>query len=211
MREPVAGGHGGDALWNDDFHHTARVALTGKREAYYLDYTGSPQELVSAAKYGYLYQGQWYGWQGKRRGTPGLDLPPSAFVAYLENHDQVANTPFGHRLHQMPRRGCSAALTALTLLGPANADALSGQEFASSAPFLTLPITKRSSGSRCRRAAGVPVAVSQRGRSGRDRPLPSPVEALRSTAASWIRPSASGTASGTRCTAISFTCGAPIR
>jgi maltooligosyltrehalose trehalohydrolase len=136
VRDPGEGGHGGDALWNDDFHHTALVALTGKREAYYQDYTGSAQELVSAAKYGYLYQGQWYGWQRRRRGTPGLDLPGRAFVAYLENHDQVANTPFGRRLHQLTSPGLLRALTALTLLGPATPMLFQGQEFAASAPFL---------------------------------------------------------------------------
>ncbi len=136
VRDPAAGGHGGDALWNDDFHHTALVALTGQREAYYLDYKGSAQELISAAKYGFLYQGQWYGWQRQRRGTPGLDLPARSFVTYLENHDQVANTPFGRRLHQVASPGLLRALTALTLLGPATPMLFQGQEFAASAPFL---------------------------------------------------------------------------
>ena len=136
VRPAADGGFGCDALWNDDYHHTATVALTGKREAYYLDYTGSAQEFVSAAKYGYLYQGQWYGWQKKRRGTAGLDLPPRAFVTYLENHDQVANTPFGRRLHQVTSPGRLRALTALTLLGPATPMLFQGQEFAASAPFL---------------------------------------------------------------------------
>ena len=136
VRTPAAGGFGGDALWNDDYHHTAVVALTGKREAYYFDYKGSSQEFVSCAKYGYLYQGQWYHWQKKRRGTPGLDVPPHSFIAYLENHDQVANTPFGRRLHQLSSPSRLRALTALTLLGPATPMLFQGQEFASSAPFL---------------------------------------------------------------------------
>jgi maltooligosyltrehalose trehalohydrolase len=125
-----------DALWNDDYHHTAVVALTGRREAYYTDYKGSVQELVSAAKYGYLYQGQWYQWQKQPRGTPALDLPPHAFVAYLENHDQVANSVYGRRLHQQSSPGRHRALTALTLLGPATPMLFQGQEFAASAPFL---------------------------------------------------------------------------
>jgi maltooligosyltrehalose trehalohydrolase len=136
VREVAAGGYGGDALWNDDYHHSALVALTGKREAYYFDYRGSVQEFVSCAKYGYLYQGQWYQWQKKRRGTPGLDVLPRAFVTYLENHDQVANTPFGRRLHQVSSPSRLRALTALTLLGPATPMLFQGQEFASSAPFL---------------------------------------------------------------------------
>src|SRR5690606_35145807 len=69
-----AGGFGLDAMWNDDFHHTALVAATGRRHAYYQDYLGSPQEFVSTARRGFLYQGQYYPWQGKHRGEP-LELP----------------------------------------------------------------------------------------------------------------------------------------
>src|SRR5262249_41717177 len=54
------GGYGLDAIWNDDFHHAARVAATGRTEAYYSDYTGTPQEFISALKWGFLYQGQYY-------------------------------------------------------------------------------------------------------------------------------------------------------
>jgi maltooligosyltrehalose trehalohydrolase len=136
VRPPDDGGYGLDALWNDDYHHTAAVALTGRREAYYSDYTGSPQELVSSAKYGYLYQGQWYSWQSKRRGTTAFDLPGHAFVAYLENHDQVANSAFGLRMHQLSSPSRYRALTALTLLGPATPMLFQGQEFAATTPFL---------------------------------------------------------------------------
>ena len=136
VRTPESGGYGADALWNDDAHHTAVVALTGRREAYYRDYQGSPQELISCARFGYLYQGQWYSWQQKRRGTPALDLNPHAFVTYLENHDQVANSAFGRRLHQSAAPGRYRALTAWMLLGPATPMLFQGQEFASSRPFL---------------------------------------------------------------------------
>jgi maltooligosyltrehalose trehalohydrolase len=129
-------GMGFDALWNDDSHHAAVVAMTGRREAYYLDYKGTPQELISCAKYGYLYQGQWYRWQGKRRGTPSLDLPGHAFVCFLENHDQVANSASGKRIYQLACPARYRALTALTLLGPGTPMLFQGQEFASSAPFL---------------------------------------------------------------------------
>jgi maltooligosyltrehalose trehalohydrolase len=136
IRRPSEGGFGADALWNDDAHHAAVVALTGRREAYYGDYQGSAQELISCARFGYLYQGQWYAWQAQRRGTPALDLPAHAFVAYLENHDQVANSAFGHRLHQLASPGRYRALTAWLLLGPATPMLFQGQEFSSSKPFL---------------------------------------------------------------------------
>lgn len=136
VREMKRGGHGLDALWNDDFHHSAKVALTGHTEAYYTDYEGTPQEFISAAKWGYLYQGQRYAWQKQRRGTPTLGLEPARFVTFLENHDQVANTDRGERLHALASRGRYRAMTALLLLGPGTPMLFQGQEFGASAPFL---------------------------------------------------------------------------
>jgi maltooligosyltrehalose trehalohydrolase len=129
------GGFGMDAVWNDDFHHTALVALTGRAEAYYSDYRGTPQELLSALKWGYLYQGQWYTWQGQRRGTPALRLDARRFVSFLENHDQVANSGRGLRTHFLSSPARHRALTAIWLLGPATPMLFQGQEFASSSPF----------------------------------------------------------------------------
>jgi maltooligosyltrehalose trehalohydrolase len=135
-RPVKAGGYGLDAVWNDDFHHSAMVALTGRNEAYYTDYLGTAQEFVSAVKYGYLYQGQWYSWQEKRRGRPGLDLPPAAYVTFIQNHDQVANSGRGRRVHQLTNPGGYRAMTALLLLAPGTPMLFQGQEFAASAPFL---------------------------------------------------------------------------
>ncbi|MES1164960.1 MAG: malto-oligosyltrehalose trehalohydrolase, partial [Verrucomicrobiota bacterium] len=136
VRAPEAGGYGLDALWNDDFHHTARVALTGHNEAYYSDYRGTPQEILSAVKWGYLYQGQRYAWQKKRRGTPALDLPASAFVTFLENHDQVANSARGERLTTMTSPAMLRAMTAVILLGPGTPMLFQGQEWGSTRPFV---------------------------------------------------------------------------
>lgn len=129
-------GYGLDGLWNDDFHHSAMVALTGHNEAYYSDYLGNPQEFISAFKYGFLYQGQWYSWQFKPRGQPGLDVAPAAFVTFIQNHDQVANSGRGLRAHQQTSPGRYRAIMALMLLGPGTPMFFQGQEFAASAPFL---------------------------------------------------------------------------
>ena len=80
LRPAERGGLGFDMLWSDDFHHTVMVAGTGNREAYYGDYLGTPQELVSVLKRGWLYQGQWNLRQGKRRGSAALDIRPAAFM-----------------------------------------------------------------------------------------------------------------------------------
>ena len=133
---PQQNGYGLDAMWNDDFHHTARVALTGRNEAYYSDYTGTPQEFISAAKYGFLYQGQWYSWQKKRRGSPAFTLQPDQFVTFLENHDQIANSLRGYRPHQLAGAGQFKALTTLWLLMPGTPMFFQGQEFCSTTPFL---------------------------------------------------------------------------
>jgi maltooligosyltrehalose trehalohydrolase len=112
------------------------VALTGRSEAYYSDYRGAPQEFVSALKYGFLYQGQRYRWQGKRRGTPARGLPRPAFVTFTQNHDQVANSARGLRAHALTSPGRWRALTALTLLAPGTPMLFQGQEHSSSRPFL---------------------------------------------------------------------------
>jgi len=135
-RPAKAGGYGLDALWNDDFHHTALVALTGHREAYYSDYCGSPQEFISAMKWGFLYQGQYYTWQHKKRGSFSLDLPPTAFITFIQNHDQVANSLWGARTLQFSSPAQNRALTALLLLGPNTPMLFQGQEYGSTTPFL---------------------------------------------------------------------------
>ena len=136
VRPPQAGGYGLDAVWNDDFHHTARVALTGHADAYYSDFRGTPQELISSIKRGFLFQGQRSAWQRKSRGAPSLDLVPQRYVNYLQNHDQIANSLRGLRTHQLGSPGRVRALTALLLLAPATPMLFQGQEFAASSPFL---------------------------------------------------------------------------
>ena len=74
VRPRSEGGDDLDGMWNDDFHHSAVVALTGRKEAYYGDYLGAPQEFISAAKNGFLYQGQALSWRKALRGTPLLGL-----------------------------------------------------------------------------------------------------------------------------------------
>jgi maltooligosyltrehalose trehalohydrolase len=136
VRPLEQGGYGLDMLWNDDYHHSAMTVLSGHNEAYYTDFLGTPQEFVSAAKWGYLYQGQRYKWQKLRRGTPTFGLDPAVFVNFLQNHDQVANSARGLRGHALSSPGRFRALTALTLLMPGTPMLFMGEEFAASSPFL---------------------------------------------------------------------------
>lgn len=130
------GGHGFDGVWNDDFHHCAQVCLTGRAEAYYSAYRGTPQELLAAVKWGFLYQGQYCPWQKNRRGTPALDLEPAQFVTFLQNHDQVSNSGQGLRLSALASPPLLRALETLLLLAPGTPMLFQGQEFAARAPFL---------------------------------------------------------------------------
>jgi 1,4-alpha-glucan branching enzyme len=127
---------GVDALWNDDWHHSAMVAATGRNDAYYTDYLGRPQEFLSMIRSGFLYQGQYYSWQKDVRGTLSGHLPAERLICYLQNHDQVANSATGQRLHDLTSPGKFRALTALLLLGPNTPMLFQGEEFGASSPFL---------------------------------------------------------------------------
>src|SRR5947209_18276 len=135
-RPRYVGGDDLDGMWNDDFHHSAVVALTGRSQAYYGDYRGAPQEFISAAKQGFLYQGQALSWQKALRGTPTFGISPEVFVSFIENHDQIANTGPGERLRFQTSPGRYRAMTALLLLGPWTPLLFQGQEFGASSPFL---------------------------------------------------------------------------
>ncbi len=124
-----------DASWNEDFHRSATVALTGHSEAYFSDYTASAQEFVSLAKYGFLFQGTFFSWQNQCRGKPALDIPPYRFVNYLQNHDQIANTFRGKRIHWQTATGVYRSMTAALILFPQIPMLFQGQEFGASSPF----------------------------------------------------------------------------
>jgi maltooligosyltrehalose trehalohydrolase len=136
LRSPNEGGFGLDGGWNDDFHHAARVAMTGLNDAYYADYQGTPQEIISAIKWGYLYQGQWNARQKKFRGQPTWGIPAHSFVVFLQNHDQVANSLNGRRMQFYTSPGRFRAMTTVLMLAPGTPLLFMGQEFGSSKPFL---------------------------------------------------------------------------
>ncbi|KKC32604.1 malto-oligosyltrehalose trehalohydrolase [Devosia psychrophila] len=136
IEPPEHGGYGVDSMVSDDFQHAVRVAATGHNDFYYRDYLGTPQELVSALKYGFLYQGQRSDMRNKAYGTYNLDTPPEHFVHFLENHDQVANSARGFRLSTLATPARLRAVTALFLLGPQTPCLFQGQEFGATNPFL---------------------------------------------------------------------------
>lgn len=128
-------GFGLDGLWNDDFHHSCRVAATGHAEYYYADFAGTAQELVSTTRFGYLFQGQYSHSSKRWRGTPAWHVPGWRFVTFLQNHDQVANSAHGSRLPDLTSPGTYRALTTFWLLGPGTPMFFMGQEFGTRTPF----------------------------------------------------------------------------
>jgi malto-oligosyltrehalose trehalohydrolase len=130
--------HGFDAQWNDDIHHALHVLLTGESAGYYQDFADHPAaRLARALAEGFIYQGETSAnRKGAPRGEPSADLPPSAFVAFLQNHDQIGNRPLGKRLTTLAdSRALKAAMT-LLLLSPQIPMLFMGEEIGSRAPFL---------------------------------------------------------------------------
>ncbi|HLS56321.1 MAG TPA: malto-oligosyltrehalose trehalohydrolase [Zeimonas sp.] len=127
-----------DAQWNDDVHHALHVLLTGESDGYYADYADAPIErLGRALAQGFVYQGDVSRFRGgARRGEPSAHLPPSAFVAFLQSHDQVGNRAFGERLDAVADAALMPAALACVLLGPQVPMMFMGEEYAASTPFL---------------------------------------------------------------------------
>jgi maltooligosyltrehalose trehalohydrolase len=135
LRRPDQGGLGLDAVYNEDFHHCLKVTLTGMRDASLSDYTGESREWLALVRRGFLFQGQHYPWQKQVRGRPALDVSAPQLIAFLENHDQVANSLTGHRLIDMTSPAWWRAMSAFLLLGPWTPFVFQGQEQASRRPF----------------------------------------------------------------------------
>jgi malto-oligosyltrehalose trehalohydrolase len=127
-----------DAQWNDDAHHVLHVLLTGERDGYYADYADRPADkLARGLAEGFIYQGEPSAYRkGRRRGSTSADLPPTAFVLFLQNHDQIGNRPFGDRLVDKVDPTTLEAAIALQLLCPQIPLIFMGEEAASRSPFL---------------------------------------------------------------------------
>lgn len=128
--------HDFDAQWNDDFHNVLHVLLTGETDAYYRDFAEEPTaKLARCLGEGFIYQGHTTR-HGHERGEPSGHLPPSAFVAFLQNHDQIGNRALGERLHQLCSPQALKAATVLLLLSPMIPLMFMGDETNASEPFL---------------------------------------------------------------------------
>ncbi len=133
----LLGGHPYDAQWNDDFHHAAHVLLTGERHAYYADYAEHPlRSFGRALAEGFVYQGEVSAYRGRPRGEDSAGLPTTAFVNFLQNHDQIGNRGGGERLAALADPRALRALMAVLLLAPSIPMLFMGEEHAAPEPFL---------------------------------------------------------------------------
>ena len=126
------------AQWNDDVHHAWHTLLTGEADGYYADYADAPAaHLQRCLSEGFAYQGEASRHRGgAARGEASRHLPPAAFVAFLQNHDQVGNRAFGDRLSQLARPERLALARAGLLLAPQIPMLFMGEEWSASTPFL---------------------------------------------------------------------------
>ena len=129
-----SGGYGCDAVWADDFHHVVRTLMTRENEGYLGYFEGSPQQLLTTIREGWLFTGQLQR-DGIPRGTRGVDIEPEHFVVCISNHDQVGNRAFGDRVHSIISPEAYRAASALCLLVPYTPMLFMGQEWACSSPF----------------------------------------------------------------------------
>jgi maltooligosyltrehalose trehalohydrolase len=125
------------AQWNDDYHHAWHVKLTGEKQGYYRDFRRAPVSAIARALgSGFIYQGEASEHrEGELRGEPSGGLPPTAFVNFLQNHDQIGNRAFGDRLENHVTSEAIEAALAITLLAPAIPMLFMGEEWGSKAPF----------------------------------------------------------------------------
>jgi malto-oligosyltrehalose trehalohydrolase len=124
------------AQWSDDIHHALRVLTSGETGGYYADYADHPVErLGRALAEGFAYQGDHSVYRGDARGEPSAHLPPTRFVSFIQNHDQVGNNAFGARLPKLAPPEAIRVAAAVYLLSPQIPLLFMGEEWGAEQPF----------------------------------------------------------------------------
>lgn len=165
-----------DAQWNEDLHHSLHVLLTGESQGYYADFAERPHaHLQRCIEQGFAFQGEVSRYRRGPRGKPSAHLPPTAFVSYLQNHDEVGNRHRGERLAQLAPAPALQAAQALVLLMPSPPMLFMGEEWGAPEPFLFFCDFEPELAARVRegrRRHLERVATSRDGRVGHDMPEP---------------------------------------
>lgn len=124
-----------EAQWCDDIHHVLHSAATGESDGYYADYAGDRGKVAKALAEGFVFQGEIMAHRGRPRGKPSAHLPPTAFIAFIQNHDQVGNRLFGDRLSEALPVTKMKVLASIYLLAPQIPMLFMGEEWAASTRF----------------------------------------------------------------------------
>ena len=135
INPPNKGGYGLDAQWNDDFHHSLHALLTKERDGYYQDF-GHIDQLVKALQEGFVYSGQYSPFRRRQHGSSSKHLPPSKFIIFSQNHDQVGNRLKGERLSTLVSFEALKLAAGIVLLAPNIPLLFMGEEYGEGAPFL---------------------------------------------------------------------------
>jgi len=129
------GGHGLDAQWLDDFHHTLHALVTGENAGYYQDF-GRIEQLAKAIKEGFVYSWQYSRHRKKFHGSSSRQRPARQFVIFAQNHDHIGNRMRGERLSQLVDFESLKLIAGVLLLAPYVPLLFMGEEYAEAAPFL---------------------------------------------------------------------------
>ena len=132
---PMAlGGHGLDAVWSDDFHHSVHALLTGQRDGYYQDF-GRPGDLAKSLNEVFVYDGCYSAFRRRRHGSRAGTLDRTHFVVCVQNHDQVGNRAKGDRFGAILPPPTQRLACGLLLLSPCVPLMFMGEEYGETAPF----------------------------------------------------------------------------
>jgi maltooligosyltrehalose trehalohydrolase len=124
------------AQWDDDVHHALHVLVSGESDGYYADYAAEPLKMLGRSlAEGFAYQGEHSRFRDRTRGEPSAELPPAAFVGFLQNHDMIGNRALGDRIQAFADSRLIPAAYACLLLSPQIPMLFMGEEFAASTPF----------------------------------------------------------------------------
>ncbi|MDK4741054.1 malto-oligosyltrehalose trehalohydrolase (plasmid) [Rhizobium sp. CB3060] len=123
------------AQWNDDIHHALHVAATGETFGYYRDYVDYRSHIGRALAEGFVFQGEHMGYRGRSRGSPSAGLPPTAFISFMQNHDQIGNRAMGDRMVTSHSIEAIKAIAAVYLLSPQIPMLFMGEEWGAITPF----------------------------------------------------------------------------
>ncbi|TAK06807.1 MAG: malto-oligosyltrehalose trehalohydrolase [Candidatus Manganitrophaceae bacterium] len=134
IRSPHQGGDGLDAQWSDDFHHCLHTLLTGEQAGYYQDF-GRLDRMEQAIREGFVIAGDYSPYRDRIHGSPSAGLPPSQFVVFAQNHDQVGNRIWGDRLSTLVSFEAQKLAAAVVLLSPNLPLLFMGEEYGETAPF----------------------------------------------------------------------------